>query len=92
MVVIGGTLQSDGVTYGSDLTDSGTVANIASGQGYAPRGMYGLSLNMGKSCVLAGDSILDGSDDTSNLLGNTGFAAIALLQAEIRKHKNVMPW
>jgi lysophospholipase L1-like esterase len=81
----------DGVTYGSDLTDSGTVTNTASANSYGPRGFYGIPLNMQKSYLLVGDSIIDGTGDTMRLLGNTGFAAIALFNAKIGSTKISTP-
>lgn len=65
----------DGVTYGSDLTDSGTVNATASGAGFVPRAILGTA-NVQKSFLLVGDSILDGTGDVveaSN--GNAGFVA-----------------
>jgi hypothetical protein len=81
----------DGITFGSDLTDSGSVTATASSVGFVPRAILGTA-NVQKSFLLVGDSILDGTGDVveaSN--GNTGFVARRFFTDKISSTKISCP-
>jgi len=67
---------SDGLDYGSDKTDTGTVTDTPSGSVYGPRGIFGVIYSDYRSFLISGDSIIDGTGDNAQAsTGNNGFAA-----------------
>jgi lysophospholipase L1-like esterase len=83
--------QSDGATYGSDLTDNGNVTSASGTKGFGPRAIFGATLDMQKALLLVGDSIVDGTGDTSYLIENTGFPAIYCYNNKIGSTKISIP-
>jgi lysophospholipase L1-like esterase len=77
----------DGVTYGSDLSDIGTVTETGYAEAYVPSAVLGTMKENKKSFLLVGDSIMNGAGDVFQLSGNTGFAARRLLSDKIGSTK-----
>jgi hypothetical protein len=79
--------NNDGVTYGSDLVDSGTITNTNYDYAYIPTAIFGTA-EVAESFLLVGDSIMQGIDDKP--MQSIGFAARALYNKKIPYTKIAM--
>lgn len=70
---------NDGVTNGSDVTDSGTVTNTSLADSYSASAILGTTAGIKDSFLLLGDSIITGQGDSLWVTSaNTGFVGRAL--------------